>query len=182
MGVEVVQGSFSDTALITLHARAADITVNTADSDDVALGSAILAGQRARVVDDGKPPPVLVHTSGVAVFSDGGTEGKHDTTKKIWDVRLPRLSLCLRSEEFYRIALKRIFVPSLLRCCMAKSRCRMSFLYCVRVPLERTILGSCEHRKKATPSPTLYAPQPSLGRPQDQSAPARSSSTSPPNF
>ncbi len=100
LGVEVVQGSFSDTALITSHARAADITVNTADSDDVALSSAILAGQRARVVDDGKPPPVLVHTSGVAVFSDGGTEGKHDTTKKIWDVRLPRLSLCLRSEEF----------------------------------------------------------------------------------
>jgi hypothetical protein len=88
LGVDVVNGSFSDTNLISERARAADITINTADSDDVALTSAILAGQRARVVDDGKPPPVLLHTSGVAVFSDGGTEGKHDSANsKVWDVR-----------------------------------------------------------------------------------------------
>jgi len=93
MGVEVVKGSFSDTDLISERARAADITVNSADSDDVALTSAILAGQRARVVDDGKPPPVLLHTSGVAVFSDGGKEGKHDSANsKIWDVSSPLIS------------------------------------------------------------------------------------------
>ena len=87
LGVEVVQGSFSDTELISSRARAADITVNSADSDNTALNEAILAGQRARVVEDGKPPPVLFHTSGVAVFSDGGKDGKHDTKNKLWDVR-----------------------------------------------------------------------------------------------
>jgi hypothetical protein len=89
LGVKVVKGSFSDTNLISERARAADITINSADSDDVPLISAILAGQRARVVDDGKAPPVLLHTSGVAVFSDGGTEGRHDTANcKVWDVCL----------------------------------------------------------------------------------------------
>ena len=96
LGVEVVKGSFGDIDLISKHARAADVTVNSADSDDVALTSAILAGQRARVVDDGKPPPVLLHTSGVAVFSDGGNEGKHaSANSKIWDVS-PSLHICLR--------------------------------------------------------------------------------------
>ena len=88
LGVQVVQGSFSDTDLISSLARAADITVNLADCDNTAVNEAILDGQRARVVDDGKPPPVLFHTSGVAVFSDGGKEGKHDTNNKIYDVRL----------------------------------------------------------------------------------------------
>ncbi len=87
-GVEVVQGSFSDTDLISSHARAADITINSGDSDSVLLNEAILGGQRARVVDDGNPPAVLLHTSGVAVFVDGGKEGKHDPNSKIWNVRL----------------------------------------------------------------------------------------------
>ena len=88
LGIEVVEGSFSDTDLISSRVRVADITVNSADSDDVALNAAILAGQKARVVDDGKPPAVLLHTSGVAVFVDGGTEGKHDPNSKLWNVRL----------------------------------------------------------------------------------------------
>jgi NAD(P)H-binding len=88
LGVEVVQGSFSDTDLISSHARAADITINSADSDSIVLNEAILTGQRARVVDDSKPPAVLFHTSGVAVFVDGGKEGKHDPNSKIWNVRL----------------------------------------------------------------------------------------------
>jgi len=87
LGVEVVEGSFSDTDLISSQARAVDITVNSADSDNTSLNEAILVGQRARVVEDGKPPPVLFHTSGVAVFTDGGKEGKHDTENKLWDVR-----------------------------------------------------------------------------------------------
>jgi uncharacterized protein YbjT (DUF2867 family) len=88
LGVEVVQGSFSDADLISSHVRAADITFNSADSDDVALHKAILAGQRARVADDGKFPAVFLHTSGVAVFMDGGKEGKHDPNSKVWNVRL----------------------------------------------------------------------------------------------
>ena len=88
LGVEVVQGSFNDTDLISSHARAADITINSGDSDSVLLNESILAAQRARVVDDGKPPGVLLHGSGAAIFSDGGKEGKHDPNSKIWNVRL----------------------------------------------------------------------------------------------
>ncbi|KAI9436010.1 NAD-binding protein [Lactarius indigo] len=85
LGVEVVQGTFSDTDLITSHARKADITVNTADADDVALTTAILAGHKARVEEDKLSPAVLLHTSGVAVFLDNGTEGKHDPNSKLWN-------------------------------------------------------------------------------------------------
>jgi len=85
LGVEVVQGSFSDTDIISSHARAADITINAGDTDSVPLAEAILTGQRARVEDDGKPPAVFLHTSGLAVFMDGGMEGKHDPNTKIWN-------------------------------------------------------------------------------------------------
>lgn len=88
LGIEVVEGSFSDTDLISSRVRVADITVNSADSDDVALNAAILAGQRARVENDGKPPAVLLHTSGVAVFVDDGKDGKHNPNSKVWNVRL----------------------------------------------------------------------------------------------
>ncbi|KAH9055692.1 hypothetical protein EDB87DRAFT_1834003 [Lactarius vividus] len=81
--VDVVQGTFGDTDLITLHARAADLTVNTADSDDVGLTTAILAGQKARVVEDKKSPAVLLHTSGVAVFADTTRDGRHDPSLKV---------------------------------------------------------------------------------------------------
>lgn len=87
LGVEVVQGSFSDADIITSHARAADITVNMGDSDDVGLTEAILAGQKARIAEDKKPKAVLLHTSGVAIFSDGTSDGKHDLNAKVWDVR-----------------------------------------------------------------------------------------------
>jgi hypothetical protein len=93
LGVKVVQGSFSDTDLIASHTRAADITVNLVDSDDVALTTTILTGQKARVVEDGKPPAILYHTSGVAVFLDGTTEGKHDPNGKVWNVRFYSFSV-----------------------------------------------------------------------------------------
>lgn len=85
--VDVVEGSFSDIALITSKAREADITFNTGDSDDVPLTKAILAGQKQRVTEDSKPPAALVHISGVAVFADGTTDGKHDPNAKVWNVR-----------------------------------------------------------------------------------------------
>jgi hypothetical protein len=87
LGVKVVQGNFSDTDLITSLARAAEITINAGDSDNITLNAAILAGQKARIVEDGKPPPILLHTSGVAVFMDGTTEGKHGLNEKVWNVR-----------------------------------------------------------------------------------------------
>lgn len=85
LGVEVVRGTFSDADLITSHARAADITVNAADADDVALSTAILAGHKARVVEDKQAPAILLHTSGVGVFLDDGKEGKHDPNSKVWN-------------------------------------------------------------------------------------------------
>jgi len=85
LGVEVVQGSFSDTNLITLRARESDITINTASADDVELSNAVLAGHKARVVEDKKAPAILLHTSGVAVFMDDGNEGKHDPDSKVWN-------------------------------------------------------------------------------------------------
>jgi hypothetical protein len=142
LGIEVVQGSFSYIDLISSHARAADITINTADSDSTALNEAILTGQRARVVDDGKPPAVLLHTSGVAVFMDDGKEGKHDPNSKIWNVRLfVAVMTCVFGEftcvRLYRTPMKRTFVLSHLRCCTVKSTHRRSFfltvcVYCLR--------------------------------------------------
>jgi nucleoside-diphosphate-sugar epimerase len=85
LGVVVVEGKFSDVDLITKHARAADITINAASSDDVVLNNAILSGHKARVEEDKKAPAILFHTSGVAVFMDNGTEGKHDPKSKVWD-------------------------------------------------------------------------------------------------
>ena len=88
--VDVLEGSFSDIALITSKARDADITFNTGDSDDVELTKAILAGQKLRVTEDLKSPAALLHISGVAVFADGTTDGKHDPATKVWNVRLQR--------------------------------------------------------------------------------------------
>lgn len=135
LGVNVVQGTFSDTELISSRARAAEITVNTAESDDTALNEAILTGQKARVVQDGKPPPVLLHTSGVAVFSDSGKEGKHDPNGKLWNVGLSSTPPLLRATSspvlgVYRIKMKRTFVPSLPRCYMVKSTHRASSFNC----------------------------------------------------
>jgi hypothetical protein len=132
LGVEVVQGSFSDTELISSRVRAADITINSADSDDIALNEAILAGQRARVVDDGKPPAVLLHTSGVGVFMDGGKVGKHDPNSKLWNVR-PHIAVttCAFGEltccRLDRTSMNRTFVLSPLRWCTVKLTHRRSF-------------------------------------------------------
>ncbi len=57
LGIEVVRGNFSDTDLTSSHVRAADITVNSGDSHSAVLNEVILAGQKARVIDDGKPQP-----------------------------------------------------------------------------------------------------------------------------
>jgi len=85
IGVKVIQGSFSDTDIITSNARAADITMNMGDSDDIKLTDAILAGQTARIAEDHKPPAVLLHTSGLAVFASTTKDGKHDPNAKVWN-------------------------------------------------------------------------------------------------
>ena len=73
---------------ITKHARTADITINAAGSDDIDMTNAILAGQKARFVEDKKSPAALLHTSGVAVFAGKGRVGRHDDPDlKQWNVR-----------------------------------------------------------------------------------------------
>lgn len=135
LGVEVIQGTFSDTALVTKHARAAEITVNSADADDVALSNAILAGHKARVEEDKEPPAILLHTSGVGVFLDDGKEGKCNPNSKLWNVR-PALTTFLLSGSakssplvftLDRTETKRIFAPSLRKCCMGKWTHRTPF-------------------------------------------------------
>ena len=80
-GVVAIQGEFSDVGLIAKHARTADITINAAGSDNVELTEAILAGQKARVVEDKKERAALLHTSGVAVFAGKERDGR-DPTKE----------------------------------------------------------------------------------------------------
>ncbi|KAI9435623.1 hypothetical protein BJY52DRAFT_1131015, partial [Lactarius psammicola] len=105
LGVEVVQGTFGETDLISKHARTADITVNAVDSDDIGLTAAILAGQKDRVVEDKKNLAVLSHTSGVAVFADSSRDGRHDPSHKVWNMpcRLikPLSGILRASEEGY---------------------------------------------------------------------------------
>ena len=124
--VDVVEGSFSDIALITSKAREADITFNTGDSDDVALTKAILTGQKQRVTEDSKPPAALVHISGVAVFADGTTDGKHDPNAKVWNVRPRRYYVTVHAHDglisrgwLCRMAMRQISAPSVLKWCMA---------------------------------------------------------------
>jgi hypothetical protein len=123
--VDVVEGTFSDLALITSQARNADITFNTGDSDDVELTKAILAGQRLRATVDSKSPAALVHISGVAVFADGTTDGKHDPQAKVWNVR-PRCYITVHAHDglifhgwLCRMAMRQISAPLILKWCMA---------------------------------------------------------------
>ena len=119
LGVVVVEGKFSDVDLIAKHARTADITINTASSDDVDLTNAILAGHKARVEEDKKAPAILFHTSGVAVFMDDGKEGKHDPNSKVWNVRSHWPTSWSGSERsssmLDRMEMKQIYALSLRR-------------------------------------------------------------------
>ena len=123
--VDIVEGSFSDIALITSKARDADITFNTGDSDDVALTKAILAGHKQRFTEDKKSPAALVHISGVAVFADGTTDGKHDPGAKVWNVRSRRYVTVHAHDELIfhgwlcRMAMRQISAPLILKWCMA---------------------------------------------------------------
>jgi putative NADH-flavin reductase len=93
LGVNVVEGEFSNAELVAKHARTADITINAAGSDDVPLTEAILAGQMARVEEDGKARAALLHTSGVAVFAGEERDGRHYPDHKKWNVCYQHLVL-----------------------------------------------------------------------------------------
>jgi hypothetical protein len=183
LGVVVVEGKFSDVDLVTKHARAADITINTASSDDVVLTNAILAGHKARVAEDKKAPAIFLHTSGVAVFMDDGQEGKHDPNSKVWDVRShcrPFLGLVLiyagqdgDEADIRAITPQKVHGP-------------VDVPYVFLVNLRgrvlkrayRCCLGFCAPRKRATRSHTSFAPPQSSAPRQDPSRARRSFSIS----
>ncbi|KZV84516.1 NAD(P)-binding protein [Exidia glandulosa HHB12029] len=66
---EVIQGTHQEVDKIKKAASEADLIVNAADSDDVNLISALLAGAKERFLTTGKRP-VFVHTSGTGVVGD----------------------------------------------------------------------------------------------------------------
>jgi hypothetical protein len=55
-----------------------DVVINCADSDSDDLTRALLEGFKKRNEKGARGRAVLIHTSGVAVFLDKGTEGKHN--------------------------------------------------------------------------------------------------------
>ncbi|KAI9437202.1 hypothetical protein H4582DRAFT_1958547 [Lactarius indigo] len=86
--MRVVEGSFTDAhglELVERHARAADVVVNAACSDNLALLSAILAGQRKRVEVDARPRGALVHTSGGAISLDPSRAGAYELNGEVWN-------------------------------------------------------------------------------------------------
>ncbi|KAI0056479.1 NAD(P)-binding protein [Artomyces pyxidatus] len=83
-GAAVVPGSFTDVDIVAEQSYLADVVINAADADDLALTNAILKGIKRRA-DEGKPKGVLIHTSGSAVFLDGGKEGRFDPEARIWN-------------------------------------------------------------------------------------------------
>jgi uncharacterized protein YbjT (DUF2867 family) len=93
LGVTVVHGSLADTALIEGQAYEADIVVNAASADDLPATKAILRGLKRRH-DAGRRKGTLVHTSGVAVFTDGTKEGKFYPDAKVYNVGVYPLLVC----------------------------------------------------------------------------------------
>lgn len=81
----VVFGNFSETKKITSLTAEADIVINAADSDDVPLANAILAGLKQKQ-DEGRGVGTLIHTSGGMIFNDGVTDGTRKPNSKVWTV------------------------------------------------------------------------------------------------
>ncbi|TDL19366.1 NAD(P)-binding protein [Rickenella mellea] len=85
-GAQPIQGSFDNLDIIEEQASKADLVINAADSDTVELMNAILRGLKKRK-ESGAGTPSYVHTSGAAVFLDGGNTGKYDKELKVWTDR-----------------------------------------------------------------------------------------------
>ena len=96
--------------LVERHVRVADVIVNAACSDDLALHSVILAGQRERLEADGRPRGVLVHMSGGAISVPAGAYGLEGDT---WKVRRHRRS----HPRFWCTADKPAFGAAIWRMC-----------------------------------------------------------------
>lgn len=87
---EVILSSHTDLEQIRTAASAADVVLNAADSDDLPLTKAILAGLKTRSQGGKLPPvPILIHTSGTGVICDSAKGSFTDEAKKIWNVMMP---------------------------------------------------------------------------------------------
>ncbi|TDL19368.1 NAD(P)-binding protein [Rickenella mellea] len=85
-GAHPIQGSFDNLDVIEEHASKADLVINAADSDTIDLMNAIMRGLKKRK-ESGAGTPSYVHTSGSAVFLDGGNTGKYNKNLKVWTDR-----------------------------------------------------------------------------------------------
>lgn len=83
--IKGVVGTFEDAELIEKLASEADITFNCADSDDVGLNKAVLAGARKRKAATGHRP-ILIHTSGTGTLIDDA-KGQYPTEVVYSDLR-----------------------------------------------------------------------------------------------
>ncbi|KAF9515085.1 hypothetical protein BS47DRAFT_1294327 [Hydnum rufescens UP504] len=70
----------NDREIITSAASVADIIINAADADDLALANAVIRG----IEKSKKKLPILIHTSGTALVISGST-GEFEEDAKIWD-------------------------------------------------------------------------------------------------
>ncbi|KAI5116212.1 hypothetical protein M0805_005928 [Coniferiporia weirii] len=84
LGVTCVVGTSAERDKITALAAQADIVINAANSDDLALIEALLAGLRQKK-EEGRGTGTLLHTSGALVFLDGSKEGKFNPDGKVFD-------------------------------------------------------------------------------------------------
>lgn len=77
---EVILSSHTDLEQIRTAASAADIVLNAADSDDLPLTKAIIAGLKTHL--QGGKQSILIHTSGTGVVSDNARGSFTDEAKK----------------------------------------------------------------------------------------------------
>lgn len=94
-GATPVLGTITESDKIAQLAYESDIVINAADSDTVALTTAILRGLRKRY-DEGKGVATFIHTSGAAIFSDGSKEGTYVEPARIPSVRILGFPLRVR--------------------------------------------------------------------------------------
>lgn len=102
----VVVGSFTEYDKVTSLVAEADIIINAADCDDVALADAIIAGLR-RKKDKGHGVGTLIHTSGAAVFLDDVKDGTCPPDRKIANVCRNYMFLLIYRREMRHIGRKR---------------------------------------------------------------------------
>ena len=84
LNISIAEGVFSETDEVSNVASQHSIIINAADSTDVPLTQAIIAGLARRKAETGKQG-ILLHISGVGNFLDEGTTGSFNPESKVWN-------------------------------------------------------------------------------------------------